>query len=656
MTLALTIRWSSGERTASPGETVTFGRDPSNDVVLDNPAVSRRHAHVAHDGARWVLTDDASTQGVFVDGARVPRVSVDRPVTVVLGQGAQAERIVLTPLSNDAATVLPGLGDTVLPGTADTVLPGGMDGRPGGALREPGPAAGTVVAGSSLTVECGGQTITVGPNETVTIGRDATCTIVSANPTVSREHAAVRFDGTSWLFEDRSRRGSFLDDARVSTVTLAGATALMLGDPQAGERVVLMASGERQLTTGQRVHRVARSGRALVAVGVVAALAVGVGVFAVARSGSSSASSSNDDLARATVHLFADFGDVSVQGSGTIIDASRGLILTNAHVAAPSAPGRGLVSTTPEGGLSANPRDVVVAVSPGLDRAAEPRFRAELVAADGYADLAVIRITKSLSGALVAPADLRGLHQATVGNSDTIRTGDEVRVIGYPAVASASAVTITKGVIASPVADERMATNRAWLNVDAAINAGNSGGLAADRSGRIVGVPSISRTQTGDNPSNINRIDAIRPINLARDLIAAARAKTDYVSPYVTLLSGDEVVSDYKLVKPGPVGVATTCSTAAAAPTVGATELAVSFTYAGFPVAHQDLLVTVADPTGKLVGLAEASDQWPLAWKSKGCATVSIKLVRALAAGKYSLVVYLGPNYKVLDKLALPVA
>ena len=69
-------------------------------------------------------------------------------------------------------------------------------------------------------------------------------------------------------------------------------------------------------------------------------------------------------------------------GSGTIIDAKRGLILTNAHVAAPDALGQGIASGTSDRGLPKPRTAISIDVSPGNGRAAEPRFQAELVAAD----------------------------------------------------------------------------------------------------------------------------------------------------------------------------------------------------------------------------------------------------------------------------------
>jgi len=47
---------------------LTLGRDPRNDVVIDHPQVSRRHACIARQSNAWVIEDLESTNGTFVNG------------------------------------------------------------------------------------------------------------------------------------------------------------------------------------------------------------------------------------------------------------------------------------------------------------------------------------------------------------------------------------------------------------------------------------------------------------------------------------------------------------------------------------------------------------------------------------------------------------
>ncbi len=50
---------------------MTVGREPSNDVVIDNDSVSRVHAVVAYEGSRFIARDNNSANGLFANGAQV---------------------------------------------------------------------------------------------------------------------------------------------------------------------------------------------------------------------------------------------------------------------------------------------------------------------------------------------------------------------------------------------------------------------------------------------------------------------------------------------------------------------------------------------------------------------------------------------------------
>lgn len=53
------------------GAPTTIGRGPDNDIVLDDPATSRRHAHIEFRDGMYVLTDLGSANGTLVNGRRV---------------------------------------------------------------------------------------------------------------------------------------------------------------------------------------------------------------------------------------------------------------------------------------------------------------------------------------------------------------------------------------------------------------------------------------------------------------------------------------------------------------------------------------------------------------------------------------------------------
>ncbi len=51
---------------------LSIGRDDENDLVLDHPTVSRRHARITGREGRWYVADIGSFNGTFINGDRVP--------------------------------------------------------------------------------------------------------------------------------------------------------------------------------------------------------------------------------------------------------------------------------------------------------------------------------------------------------------------------------------------------------------------------------------------------------------------------------------------------------------------------------------------------------------------------------------------------------
>ena len=635
------VRWAGGEKEFPAGATVQIGRDPECEIVLENPNVSRVHAELHVDHGVWVLTDAHSTQGIHQRGQRIETVTVGGRTEVILGDETVGERLELEVETTVPAAVDDGLRTALPPEEPRT------DGnRPGGALRAEALAGATVVAGDILNVECAGRSYTFEPGTDRIIGRDDNCDIVAANPTVSRRHARLRHTKTGWRLDDmESSRGTYLDGRRIRSAHLAGSTAVWLGGPDSGERVVLVTSGERRSTLGARLERAARTGWALAAVAIIAVVAVVVAGLALFNIDSAPG---NNTLARATVNIIA--GDRG--GSGSIVDAQRGLVLTNAHVVAPHADGMALESVDEDVNLGDNPPDVLIAIAPALDRTAEVRYRGEVVAVDGYLDLAVVKLTRKPSGELLEKGDLAGLTGIRLGDSDSVKSGADVRVLGYPGVSESDAPTLTRGVVASPVRDDRLRTNRAFLNVDADINPGNSGGVAVNHSGRLIGIPTLINVEE----KTLSKVGRIRPVNFAKALIDAARAGRPYNSPYVVPTTGREALSGFATAVPAAHGGFSVSDADPRAPQPGDPAVAVSFDFSGFGhgpnsdlALHQDVrfdVVRSAGPGQQLVGRATTNEQYPFVWPASGRATVTVPLRSPLqAGGTYRVLVFVGANY-----------
>ena len=521
----------------------------------------------------------------------------------------------------------------------------------------PEAAPSTTIAGDHLVVDVQGTTRTFLRGTIVSIGRDANNEIVLSNPTVSRRHARIAHDGATWRVEDvGSASGVLVDGLRVTKpVALGGTTVITIGSRDAGERLVTVTTGTTKSAPIRRIRTAARSKTAAIATIVaLAATGLGVGAVALTRGGDNTAAAASDAdaLARATVFLKAG----TATGSGSIVDASKGLILTNAHVVAPAAPGTGVREQKVESKLGANPTEVSISIAPRLDAAAEPRFVGQVVAADGYTDLAIVKITKTAGGRLIDADDLKDLTEIALGDSDKVRSGETVRVLGYPTVAASRAATLTTGVVAGTVGDDRLSSNRALLNVDASIAPGNSGGIAVDAKGHLVGVPSMVARDTSST-TIVAQIGRLRPVNLAKPLVDAARKGETYTNPAVPQLKGTEAIDKVRVVRAGSsAGIESACTAAGATVTKGATAIGISFDFAGFPQgAGLDAAVVVTNADGAAIGSFFSTAAVAFTPADHGCATVTVA-TNTLPAGTYKATVHLGANLRAAGAVELTVA
>jgi S1-C subfamily serine protease len=251
--------------------------------------------------------------------------------------------------------------------------------------------------------------------------------------------------------------------------------------------------------------------------------------------------------AKATVRLSPPSG--SYLGSGSIVSAD-GLVLTNAHVASPTAPGLAAVygPTTVD---EEDPDQLVVSVAEG-DGPATPRYLADVVAVDGYLDLAVLRIVSTSTGEPL-PAGT-SFPAIPVGSVHEVRKGDDLTVYGFPALTGGDVLAVAPGAVRTFVRDRggRVVGDRYEIETTADFSGGNSGGMALDNAGRLVGVPSARLTT---EELAVGRF--VRAVDLALPLLDAARSGTRYTSPYLIEPTGSEGgedlgwTQDYDCTTPG---------------------------------------------------------------------------------------------------------
>jgi len=241
-----------------------------------------------------------------------------------------------------------------------------------------------------------------------------------------------------------------------------------------------------------------------------------------------------DEVKSATVSIqwweFDESGRLSPTGAGGTgaVVGPGGLILTNAHVGAPTSPGLAALY-----GLAATPADppdaLVVGVVTAEDLPPEPMYLAEPIVVEGWLDLAVLQVVSDLDGRPVTDLDL---PTVTLGDSDSLSGGDELTVLGFPGVGG-DTLSTTRGIVSGFLADDKLDVRRGWVKTDTPINPGNSGGIAVDEENLLVGIPTRGADQ----------IDQLRPINLAKPLLEDAVAGLSYVQHSgVTAGTGDETL------------------------------------------------------------------------------------------------------------------
>jgi serine protease Do len=125
-------------------------------------------------------------------------------------------------------------------------------------------------------------------------------------------------------------------------------------------------------------------------------------------------------------------------------------------------------------------------------------YKAELVGTDSKMDIALIKIK----------ADEK-LPFATFGNSDNIKVGEWVLAVGNPYNLTS---TVTAGIVSAKARDLSNKGIQSFIQTDAAVNPGNSGGALVNTRGELIGINTMISSQTGSYvgysfavPSNLTR-------------------------------------------------------------------------------------------------------------------------------------------------------
>ena len=170
------------------------------------------------------------------------------------------------------------------------------------------------------------------------------------------------------------------------------------------------------------------------------------------------------------------YAETQSTGSGVIVDAAQGYVLTNAHVVA---------------------NETSIAVTTKDNR----RFNAKLVGRDTETDVAVLKINSD------------HLTAVPLGDSDKLQVGDFVVAIGNP---FGLGQTVTSGIV-SALGRSGLGIEgyEDFIQTDASINPGNSGGALVDLKGDLVGINTAILAPGGGNIG----IGFAVPIDMARKVM-----------------------------------------------------------------------------------------------------------------------------------------
>ena len=190
-------------------------------------------------------------------------------------------------------------------------------------------------------------------------------------------------------------------------------------------------------------------------------------------------------------------------GSGFVFD-KKGHIITNAHVV----------------------NDATKVVVTFLDGRS---YNAEIVGADEYTDIAVIKVN----------ADFSLLQPVSLGDSSTLKVGEEIAAIGNPFGLSGS---MTSGIISQVgrlLPTENQYSIPDVIQTDAAINPGNSGGPLLNMMGGVVGINTAIQSNTGSNTG----VGFAIPSQTVAKIVPTLIEKGEYKHPWIGI-SGRDIDPD----------------------------------------------------------------------------------------------------------------
>ena len=198
-------------------------------------------------------------------------------------------------------------------------------------------------------------------------------------------------------------------------------------------------------------------------------------------------------------------------GSGFIIDARNGYVVTNNHVVA-----------------GADEVNIILQD--------DNTIKAKLIGTDPKTDLAVLQI----------PTDKHPLVDVGWGNSDSMRVGDPVLAIGNPFGLGG---TVTTGIISARARNINSGPYDDFLQTDAAINRGNSGGPMFNLRGEVIGVNTAIFSPTGGSVGIGFAIPSELAKSVVQQIVQYGETRRGWIGVRIQQVT-DEIAESLSLGKP----------------------------------------------------------------------------------------------------------
>jgi Do/DeqQ family serine protease len=156
-------------------------------------------------------------------------------------------------------------------------------------------------------------------------------------------------------------------------------------------------------------------------------------------------------------------------------------------------------------------------------------YKTKIIGTDAATDLALLKIEE------------KNLNFIRFGNSDSVEVGDMVLAVGNP---FNLASTVTAGIISAKARNINILTDRSavesYLQTDAAVNRGNSGGALVDISGKLIGINAAIATPTGVYAGYSFAIPVEIVKKVIDDLLKYGKVLRGYLGAVISDMNGEK--------------------------------------------------------------------------------------------------------------------